>query len=207
MGAGQPGSGCPEPSWSLDVRWAGVSGVICGPTGGSPRQKEWAPHFSAPVDREAADCVLWNTDYFTLNLLVQKALPGSLIHSDMAASGGDEWVLCDAGLAEQASGGEQAEGSSRNKLSSPGDPGETGSGPAHGKRAPALPMVSVPPSPRLAQVPVDGGCLRGGQAGALPERAGPARGGRTRGPHPRPGPVECCDSWGRKELDTTERLN
>ena len=76
--------------------------------GGSPRQKEWAPHFSAPIDREAADCVLWNTDYFTLNLLVQKALPGSLIHSDMAASGGDEWVLCDAGLAEQASRGEQA---------------------------------------------------------------------------------------------------
>ena len=32
------------------------------------------PHFSTPTDREAADCVLWNTDYFTLNSLVQKAL-------------------------------------------------------------------------------------------------------------------------------------
>lgn len=136
MGARQPGSGCPEPAWSLDAGWAGVSGVICGPTAGSPREKEWGPHFSAPIDREAADCVLWNTDYFTLNLLVQKALPGSLIHSDMAASGGDEWVLCDAGLAEQASGGEHEEGSWRNQLSTPGDPGEAGSGPAHGKRAP-----------------------------------------------------------------------
>ena len=33
----------------------------------------------------------------------------------MAASGGDKWVVCDAGFVEQASGEDQAEGSSGNK--------------------------------------------------------------------------------------------
>ena len=32
------------------------------------------PSLLTPIDREAADCVLWNTDCFTLNLLVQKSL-------------------------------------------------------------------------------------------------------------------------------------